>query len=1144
MSLSAAGANFAEFSVNNELLATERQAGAGRLHKKSKQGNANEDKKMNKEDDGILEKEHHIHEIRTLQYNVDLFPDFIHHTFPRATRRTDWVFDVLFRNLRDDFDKHCKKAGNCHGHFLDFYLYQEMWTFSWAGEHSNVFRNRHVDTPEDDDTEVRCSPLYAGQMHNPTGMNSGLMTCYDHRRLRLLNATEAGVDAVTAADVMAEDEHFYRLSGDGGGTPDTFRSYSPPLKDWMFWLVVALGGAAVAYSCCGSTYVRTAKSPGAKLGALLLFFAAGAVGAGLVMVAFFNAVAYTYGAGFFFILDACVLGLPGAVLAFLRDGSYGRFLGSVIAHLVLLPVVVALSAIFLRSRQRTQDEENKAAPAAPLANWRILGLVFAFYVALSGLALLLGGVSSRYDWWGRSEAVPPTGNVDTGHAGTWIFRQFSQATDYSRMAAKGVLAGVFDRRIKQSDPKAAHAVEYIVVFNFHTQHSVTTSALRDRQLDEEDPVLRSHEANSFRVMVNQLHETALFVHEVVEAVVRKQADRQDAENRPSTNVHVILGGDTNFHRVNAHFAQEVANIFGDGVDEATSRPFGFQDGGDALRLLTGMDRALYDANKAEDEEPRIKKPQTVQSEDEEGERPKGKANETQKEKPAKDKVLPNGYTQKEWGMFQAMKRKAYAEKKKKPFLKDHAEQDKEREDDHVEDPSTSKSTSYLSLSSSNATSNSTPGPAPPARTSPTSLSLSQQIFGPEHPTFQPECVRKLDLEDFDDYDEGDPIPLNTPEDAKNFFNEKHGYAEGGCVGTGIAHMGWEYGGVSGAFGQEIHGELNMADVDQVATFPWPQFHVEGGDNDNAAVTRREPTTFYRTIRSNVPWHAMVVPESGAGPGSKPGNLAVMSDHFPVLSTALPRPALAPPRQSALPETSEERRKRLRENVRNTRVDKDDLSEAMSIGIIHLSLRLAGFGFLLLALAACFFWCLLPRGQTAAPADSAKVAEEQPDDDDNVEDTAPGEGKADVQKDELGEPRRSTSIARTSVRRASSTRAEQTSASIMGAYATSAVVDSDTEAQKGIRSKLDEELTPGEESGMEGEGPTSRLASTTQEMPGERVDTDDGRTVSLNDVGERPPPLSSVEQEPLSGPPEQPPGPDEESDIVYSDVDDEVQDLIS
>eukprot|EP00392_Amoebophrya_sp_AT5.2_P006857 g6869.t1 len=827
-------------------------------------------------------------EIRTLQYNLQLFPDFFRPANPLGTKRVDWLFEVLFPNLQreieaDHADATKKKQAEDDSHFLDFRLYQEVWGFRWDMESAAYLRNRHVDAG-DHDNGMRCSPVHAGQLGNPTSMNSGLLTCFDSRRFRLLKAEESGVDKVSSDDLLSGPDYFQSFAADDRRSAETtWQMYHPPF-DWLFWVLCAVVGHAVAYAYAPRTSKEGGYTPEENRVAIAVF-AAGFVGMALGVTVLFNALAYTVGASMFSQLDLCLFGLPKGVLEFVRNGGCGRLIFAV----VLPGVIGAFVVLWLTTRQSTaaapaqppellearalrrpegaSDDDQVGEERALLEKERsdqtggtsgsptnkcVQGccLLGAFYLALLGFALAVAGFSGRYDWWGVADATEGAGRVSKDDS--WFFRRFSQAVIDDAISAKGVLAAVFEKAGSSNAAAStgtaaaapAPAQELFVVFNTHPQAIPDDDAILKRQLGDESghgstSLLERAEETRFRVLVNQYHELALFMHEVVEAVRRKTGG--------NGVVHVLLAGDTNFHRVNLHYATGPGKVFDD------PHPFLFEDGGDALRLLTGMASDLYEKN-----------------------------------------------------------------------------------------------------------------------------TLTQQIFGEQHPSFQTTCVENLG-EALDGtksktasggkYSEK-AFPFTTLEDVK-----KHGYdVENACRGTGVAKIGWKKGFPSGssdaAFGYEVGHALQMADLDQVALFPWPQFQLEGdvdeansGGAASGDSSSGEAQKIYRTKRAYVPWKSLVVQsaEQVTADMTLRDHFAVISDHFPLLSTARPSGTDEEPLPpAALPETSAERGDRLRERVRMTRVGEEDLDGTLGFIVAHAPLVLALLGSCLFALALWWASCLVDQ----------------------------------------------------------------------------------------------------------------------------------------------------------------------------------------
>jgi len=260
--------------------------------------------------------------------------------------------------------------------------------------------------------------------------------------------------------------------------------------------------------------------------------------------------------------------------------------------------------------------------------------------------------------------------------------------------------------------------------------------------------------------------------------------------------------------------------------------------------------------------------------------------------------------------------------------------------------------------------------------------LTQRIFGKEHPSFQSKCVENLSAAllggtngnnatagGAGSYSD-DPFPFTTVEDV-----EEHGYdVENACRGTGVAHIGWKKGLPAGssdaAFGYEVGHALQMADLDQVALFPWPQFQLEGdvdeansGGAASGDSSSGEAQKIYRTKRAYVPWKSLVVQsaEQVTADMTLRDHFAVISDHFPLLSTARPSGTDEEPLPpAALPETSAERGDRLRERVRMTRVGEEDLDGTLGFIVAHAPLVLALLGSCLFALALWWASCLVDQ----------------------------------------------------------------------------------------------------------------------------------------------------------------------------------------
>eukprot|EP00392_Amoebophrya_sp_AT5.2_P018814 g19446.t1 len=482
-------------------------------------------------------------EIRTLQYNLQLFPDFFRPANPLGTKRVDWLFEVLFPNLQREIEAEHQDNNQTRVeqtdeslHFLDFRLYQEVWGFRWDMDNAAYMRSRHVASTDQGTTTLPCSPSEAGQSVNPTSMNSGLLTCFDSRRFRLLDAEESGVESVSPADILSEPEYFQSLPAEDrvGSAGGAWRMhYFPPQDDWLFWVLAAAVGGAVSYAYAprsgkedGSGKDGSGKGGGhytpEEHRLALAFFAVGFAGMALTVTALFNMLACTVG-----------------------------------------------------------------------TSMQVCCLLAAFYLAVVGFALAVAGFSGRYDWSGVASRTGGAGRVSKDHS--WFFRRFSQAVIDDAISAKGVLAAVFEKTGGSSAAETPTSTQpqgpLFVVFNTHTQAIVDDDTILKRHGGSHPPnngrsVLEPAEETRFRVLVNQYHELALFMHEVVEAVRRKQLSTTSTSSGGSSRpwVHVLVAGDLNFHRVNLHYATEVGRVFG---DRNASHPFLFRDGGDALRLLAG-----------------------------------------------------------------------------------------------------------------------------------------------------------------------------------------------------------------------------------------------------------------------------------------------------------------------------------------------------------------------------------------------------------------------------------------------------------------------------------------------------------------------------------------------------------------------------
>jgi len=597
-------------------------------------------------------------EIRTLQYNLQLFPDFFRPANPLGTKRVDWLFEVLFPNLQREIEAEHQDNNQTRVeqtdeslHFLDFRLYQEVWGFRWDMDNAAYMRSRHVASTDQGTTTLPCSPSEAGQSVNPTSMNSGLLTCFDSRRFRLLDAEESGVESVSPADILSEPEYFQSLPAEDrvGSAGGAWRMhYFPPQDDWLFWVLAAAVGGAVSYAYAprsgkedGSGKDGSGKGGGhytpEEHRLALAFFAVGFAGMALTVTALFNMLACTVGTSMFAQLNFCLFGLPNAALAFVRDGSCGGLILALVLPGVLGGLLVALwlttrqsaaadpvlqppepvpkvgalrrsegasdddvgeeRALLETQEDRLKNERSDHQTGAnrPTTNKcrQVCCLLAAFYLAVVGFALAVAGFSGRYDWSGVASRTGGAGRVSKDHS--WFFRRFSQAVIDDAISAKGVLAAVFEKTGGSSAAETPTSTQpqgpLFVVFNTHTQAIVDDDTILKRHGGSHPPnngrsVLEPAEETRFRVLVNQYHELALFMHEVVEAVRRKQLSTTSTSSGGSSRpwVHVLVAGDLNFHRVNLHYATEVGRVFG---DRNASHPFLFRDGGDALRLLAG-----------------------------------------------------------------------------------------------------------------------------------------------------------------------------------------------------------------------------------------------------------------------------------------------------------------------------------------------------------------------------------------------------------------------------------------------------------------------------------------------------------------------------------------------------------------------------
>ncbi|CAD7926264.1 unnamed protein product [Amoebophrya sp. A120] len=243
------------------------------------------------------------------------------------------------------------------------------------------------------------------------------------------------------------------------------------------------------------------------------------------------------------------------------------------------------------------DNQSKTAssyaPARPAKNvhLRACKYVLAFYALLAGTALLSAGFSFRFVWWPEpalDSSLAP--DASTG----WLYHRYSEVAGDDTISAKGVVAGVLQKKQTQ---------QTFVLFNTHVQAIPDSGAIFQRQFGanltseelhrakmpaDQPGLLEEDEKKHFRILIHQYKSLALFMDAVV-----KQARQQYGPD-----VHVVIGGDLNFHAPNLYYADTVARIFGQPRLQHTPvnsyfetdflSPFSWTDGADALRMVTGM----------------------------------------------------------------------------------------------------------------------------------------------------------------------------------------------------------------------------------------------------------------------------------------------------------------------------------------------------------------------------------------------------------------------------------------------------------------------------------------------------------------------------------------------------------------------------